>query len=236
MTNIAATISTAASGVQVRDYGSTLSWRSTLAWADFYNLSDTATFPTTFSPATCWAEGATPLFQCKAGAYNSSIDDQIDISNATGAGTEYATVKFFVRRMDATGSVTLKPTITVPQNGEANKALKMAVAYHNGTANQGVLGIYSDADYEAIKTNGNYTDTNQDHYISSADTGYDSSKMAAVASTKTFGTDTVTLTNVNTTGTAYVTLYIWLEGNDPDCTNALSNMTATFGIDLEAAS
>jgi len=231
ITGITAQVASASSGVQVRRYDNGNAWSSTINFAAL-GQDENNSFPSTYIPATAYVNTSN-AFSCLSGAFDATNTNQINVTTGASAGTDYAKFQVKIRTTGDTKNVKLVPTITNAEGStDANKALKVAVQYNNGTSDQGVLGVFGD-EYSAIKTAGTYLDTNADFYITDADGDSSPYASALQAQTITSATDGVVLTGVNNSGTCYITVYMWIEGNDAECTNALSSQIANVSFTLD---
>ncbi len=227
ITGISVEVAGADSGVQVRLYNSG-NWSGSLSGSTLATDTTNNKIPATYVPATAYINNN--VFTPLAGAFDAEGSMNITTSAAT-AGTDYALYKFSIRKTGDAGKVDVTPDISVSGGSTANDALKVAIAHCDGSTTT-FLGIWGDDGYDAIKTAGTYLDSSDDKIISTADDSTYSSALQAV----TLASGTVqTTSNIGTSGNDYILVYIWIEGNDSECLNAIASQQATVSINFAAA-
>lgn len=97
--------------------------------------------------------------------------------------------------------------------------------------------IYNAAgSYEPLKSLTNEVIDNGNSIVDSGDTGFSEGDVVAVGATSATNATALDLMTVgaNTTGIATVSVYVWAEGQDPQCVGNVSSASSYFTFDLAA--
>lgn len=203
-------------------------YKTEITATDYTNLAEA------LRPVSMSINGAdTPQFNKVA--YDAA---KFDTFAAATANTEYLTYQFTAEYVNGTAAAkTINITPTFTPNAKLFTYGLLSITADGVTTNYFFNGSSGYTPVAAM-TADEVLDTNGNAIIDAEDTGYAASDMGSYASaTVATSGSAMTLMSVDagTTETAIINVYVWAEGNDPQCTGNVNAESSGFAFGLAEA-